>query len=123
MTISAASAPTSLAACRYSIACATLLLPQPAITGTRPLRDFDRELDHPALLVGAHRRAFAGRSARDQRVAALGDLPLDELAECVFGDTAARKWRHERRDRPEKHELTSVHGSLLCVQYGPRSRA
>ena len=42
--------------------------------------DLDRDLDHPAMLVGRERRRLAGRSARNQRIDALGDLPLDELA-------------------------------------------
>ena len=44
------------------------------------------------------------------------------LAECVFGDTATGKWRHERRNRAEKHELTSRMASFLWTS-GPRSLA
>jgi len=92
MTISAPSAPTSLAACRYSIACATLLL------------------DHAALLFRRHGRAFARGSARDQSVAAFSDLPFNQLAERVLGDTTIRKRRNQRRNRAKKHELASVFG-------------
>ena len=66
------------------------LLPQPAITGTRPLATSTVPRYLP-MLVGGQRRALAGRPARHERVAALGDLPLDELGECVLSDTAAAK--------------------------------
>jgi len=39
-------------------------------------RSFDRDLDHPALLGPGHGRALAGRSARNQPVRSLLDLPL-----------------------------------------------
>src|SRR5436305_869000 len=56
------------------------------------------------------------------RVASFRNLPFDEIAECVFGDTPTRKWRDKRRDRPEKHELTSSNGSFLWT-IQPRSLA
>ena len=43
------------------------LLPQPAITGTRPFADLDGGRNHLAMLVARKRRALAGRAARDQR--------------------------------------------------------
>ena len=84
--------------------------------------NLDGDLDHPPMLVGRERRRLAGRSARDQRIRALVDLPLDERSECVLGDTARRKWSHQRRNRAEKHELISSAGSFLWRSW-PRSLA
>src|SRR5437763_14834837 len=64
------------------------------------------------LLVVAQGRGFTRRPARHQRIAALGDLPLDELTKCVLGDTATGKGRYQRRDGAEKHELSSFHGGF-----------
>ena len=74
-----------------SIACAVSLDAAAGDHRHPALRDLDRDRDHPAMLVVGQGRAFAGGPARHQRVAALGDLPFDELAECVFSDTAAAK--------------------------------
>ena len=63
-----------------------------------PLGDFDRRRDDVPLLVGAHRRAFARGPARHERVAAFRNLPLDQLAQCVLGDTATGKGRHQGRN-------------------------
>src|SRR5437763_15837916 len=71
------------------------------------LRDLDGMRDQLAMLVGAEGRDFARRSARHERIRAFADLPFDELGECVLSDTAAGKWRHQRRNRAEKHELAS----------------
>jgi hypothetical protein len=68
-------------------------------------RYLDRDFDHAAMFIGRQGRSFAGRAAGNEGVAALIDLPLDELTECVFGDTATAKWRNKCRYRPEKHEL------------------
>src|SRR3569623_1497316 len=49
--------------------------------------------DDMAVLVASQRRAFARRAARNESVRALRDLPVDELTDCVFSNTAAGKWR------------------------------
>src|SRR5215217_6962107 len=67
------------------------------------------------MLVPAEGRDFTRRPARHQGVAALGDLPFDEITECVFSDTAPRKGGYERRNRAENHELVSVSGSFGCT--------
>src|SRR4051812_3526474 len=75
------------------------------------IRDLHRMVDDLAMLVAAESRAFPGRPAGNQRVRSFRNLPLDELAECVLHDTPAREWRDQRRNRAEKHELTSSNGS------------
>ena len=57
-----------------------------------------------AMLVGGQCRRLAGRAARHQRVGPLVDLPLHEVTECRFIDSARRKRSHQRWYRPEKHE-------------------
>ena len=51
---------------------------------------FDRDLDD-ARCSSRQGRRLAGRAARNQRIAALVDLPLDQSRECVFIDTPAAK--------------------------------
>jgi len=63
-----------------------------------PSDHLDHSRDHVPMLVAGQGRDFAGRAAWHQGVRALGNLPVDELAQCVFGDTAIREWRHQRRD-------------------------
>jgi hypothetical protein len=76
------------------------------------LRSLDCRGDHVAMLVARQRRDFAGCTARYEGIGPFGNLPFDELANCVLGNTAAGKGRHKRRNRAEKHELASVLGSL-----------
>ena len=57
--------------------------------GHPALRDLDSARDDLAVLVGGQGRGLSGRSARNQRVRAFGDLPLDEFGKCVLSDTAA----------------------------------
>src|SRR3954471_20350039 len=57
-----------------------------------------RGCDDVAMFIDGERGDLTGRTAWHQPVAAFGDLPLDEFAECVLGDTSTGKWRHERRD-------------------------
>ena len=45
-----------------------------------PFGNFDRRGDDLPVLFARKRRALAGRPARNQRVAALGNLPLDQPA-------------------------------------------
>jgi hypothetical protein len=71
-----------------------------------------------AVAVVRQRRDLARRPARNQRVRTLRDLPLDELAKCVFGDTPSDKGGHERRDRAEKHELNSRMTSFSVDRLG-----
>ena len=68
----------------------------------------DRSRDNVAVLVAGQRRAFAGRAARNEPVRAFRNLPVDELAECVFSNTAAGKRRNQSRNRAEEHELASM---------------
>ncbi len=58
------------------------------------------------VLGAAKGRDLSGGATWNQRIGTLRNLPFDQLAECVLGDTTLRKGRHERRDRAEKHELT-----------------
>src|SRR5690349_20889745 len=74
------------------------------------------------MLFAAECRAFAGGSTGNQGGGAFGDLPFDEVGECVFRDTAPGKWRYQRRNRAEKHELTSGTASFLWTDW-PRSLA
>ena len=83
---------------------------------------------HPALRDLARRarsprdarRGSGSRSRRSSRTAPARSMPSaichsTNSRECVFGDTAAGKWRHQRRNRAEKHELASSKGSLVWI--------
>src|SRR3954447_15901118 len=70
-------------------------------------RDLHSMSDYLSMLVPIEGRTLTSRPAGYQPVGPLRDLPFDELSKCVFGDTAAGKWRNQCRNRPEKHELAS----------------
>src|SRR5215208_2474517 len=72
------------------------------------LGGFDTGGDNVPMFVTGQRGALARGSAWHERIAALGNLPLDEFTECVLRDTPPRKWSDERRNRAKKHELVSV---------------
>src|SRR4051812_10860414 len=71
-----------LDSCRRGIASAASDHRNPAPRHPDSLRD------RLAMLIAAQGGALARRAARHEPVAALGDLPLDELGECVLRDTA-----------------------------------
>ena len=85
---------------RVDVSCRSRRSPAPGRAPPRPRVRSTRRCSS-----ASERRHFAGRAARNQPAAALGDLPVDELAKCVLIDTAARKRRHQCGYRPEKHEL------------------
>src|SRR4051794_40145122 len=102
--------------CRRRVSAATRDDGHPA------LHDLDSVGDQLSMLVCGQGRDLAGRPAGHQRIRAFGNLPFHEAGECVLSDTAAGKWRHQRRNRAEKHELASSIGSFLWTSW-PRSLA
>jgi len=65
--------------------------------GHATFRLLDRDLDDAPMLVGRHRRRLARRSARNEKVNALLDLPIDEFPERRFVQRAVlREGRDER---------------------------
>jgi len=65
--------------------------------------DLHRGGDDVAMFLRAKSRDLARRPARDERVAALIDLPGDEITEYRFIDSSRRKRGHEGGYRTEKH--------------------
>ena len=66
--------------------------------GHASLRLLDRDLDDTTVLGRRHRRGFAGRSAGDQKVDSLLDLPVDKFAERRLVECAVLcERRYERR--------------------------
>src|SRR5690348_3151925 len=71
------------------------------------MRGFDAELDHALVFGVRQRRRFAGRTAWNDAVRALRDLPVDETLERLLIDRSIA----ERRD--EGDQRTLEHTSLL----------
>ena len=91
---------------RRSNSCRSRRSPAPCPSRPRPRARSPRDA----------RRGSASRLRRSCRTAPARCCPrrsaIRRTRECVFGDTAAGKWRHQRRNRAEKHELASCERSF-----------
>ena len=61
-------------------------------------RVLDRDPDHLAMLLDAHRRRFAGGADDADALRALGDVPVDEATQRVEIDAAVFVHRRDERD-------------------------
>ena len=69
------------------------------------------------MLVVRQRRAFAGGADRHQAVGALGDLPVDQVAERFLVDGTVLERRDQRGERASKARLgghDTILGSACC---------
>jgi hypothetical protein len=79
------------------------LLPQPAITGTRPAACSTHQPITRWMLIVVERRGLAGGAARDERRRALLDLPVDQPAECGLIQRSVAKRSRQSRNRASEH--------------------
>jgi hypothetical protein len=73
------------------------------MTGTRPAATCTQAAMTARCSSALRVATFAGRPAWDERIAALIDLPGDEITEYRFIDSSRRKRGHEGGYRTEKH--------------------
>ena len=72
----------------------------------------DAPLHHLLVLVMTERGALAGGADRHQPVGALGDLPVHQVAECLFVERAVLERRDQRGERSTEARLGG-HGVFL----------
>src|SRR5260370_2985166 len=78
-----------------------------------PLRQLDRNLHDAKVLFVRPRRAFASRSARNEKIDARLDLPSNQSSQRCFVDSAVvSKWRNKSSAGPGKHGLSPCFDSL-----------
>ena len=85
----------------------------------------DAPLHHLVMLRMRQRRAFAGGPTGNEAVGALGDLPLDEVAERLFVELAVAKRRHQSGERPPELSVSchvSTPDDIVAIEHCESNR-